>query len=252
MHVLTKRSYNIYIKIIFGLLSILLFSSCLTSHHESVKKSSFDDLKLFYKVYQTDDQKLDISLLQNNKQIAFDSLYDKLRTLDISDKDSSFIKAYYLNLYNMSFHQQMLEKAPMSEINGSFFLEKFIVHEGKNYSLASLLQQKLMPLFPSGDALFLIHYGSIHDKTPSLIVYDEHDVSHQINDQLKKTLNDPDFIRVKPLSHRIQVPEIFRWYSTIFSSKEVVRSYINAHRTAPLPDDGYELEYYPWSWKTNL
>ena len=119
----------------------------------------------------------------------------------------------------------------------------------KKYSLNTLRMEKIKPLFSQSEYLLLIPYGGYSDHNFDGQAFKEKDFEIQKNRKLSVIFNHPSYIRVKPKSHLILLPELFKWFNHQFKSEQNIRDIINSYRTKPLPTT-YEIKYYPWSWKT--
>lgn len=186
----------------------------------------------------------------SHHQPKIDTIIAHYLQINIDDVSTNFRKAYFLNLYELLFMKQLANHYPthyVTDIN-NFFTQKVISLESKEYSLNTLRIEKIKPLFKQPDYLLLIPYGGYSDHNFDGTAFKEIDFESQKSRKLTSILNHPSYIRVKPKSKLILLPELFRWFKGEFKNEQDIRAFINTYKTSPLPAS-YAIQYYPWSWK---
>lgn len=74
----------------------------------------------------------------------------------------------------------------------------------------------------------------------------------QLNSQARFALADPAYVRVSTDAKRVQLPEIFKWYETDFStSGKTGVSYVNQFRKGNAVPTWFAVDYYPYNWALN-
>ncbi len=191
----------------------------------------------------------DVSASDESK---IDTILNHYQNIDLENRDSTFLKIYYLNLYELMFIKQIASHQPIAYITDvkDFFTKKIFTIDAKSYSMNSLRKQKIKPLFSNPSYLLLIPYGGYSDHCFDGKPFVQQEFNEQTKSKLIRILSDNKFIRIKPASELILIPELFLWFKEEFGDTSQVRQYINKHREE-LPNN-YKIEYYPWSWKVKL
>lgn len=235
-------------KLIIAIFIPFLLLSCTSSKDHNEEHSIFNETQSFFSIdspsglYHYEDL--------SHHQLKIDTIITHYLQISLENVSTNFRKAYYLNLYELLFMKQLANNYPTHYITDidDIFTKKIITLENKRYSLNTLRIEKIKPLFQQPDYLLLIPYGGYSDHNFDGTAFKEHNFESQKSRKLTSILNHPSYIRVKPKSELIMLPELFKWFKNEFNSEKDIRNLINTYRATPLPTS-YDIQHYPWSWK---
>lgn len=244
---ISLKNMKLLTSIIIPFIAFLL-GSCTSSKDHNEEHRIFNETQTFFST----DSPSGLYHYENlsHHQPKIDTIIAHYLQINTSEVSTNFRKAYFLNLYELLFMKQLANHYPthyITDIN-DFFSKKVITLDNKEYSLNTLRIEKIKPLFQQPDYLLLIPYGGYSDHNFDGMAFKEHNFEIQKSRKLGSILNHPTYIRVKPKSKLILLPELFNWFKNEFKSEEEIRKFINTYRTSPLPES-YNIQYYPWSWK---
>lgn len=178
-------------------------------------------------------------------------LVEQLKSIDLSNREPNYKKAFWINAYNLLTIQKILKDYPTTsplKIN-SFFETKNIKVAGEKMSLKYLEKQKLFAQFPDNRLHFVLVCAAIDCPKLKKGAFFPETLDAQIDKRLKVVLNDPQFVKIDRSISCIQLSEIFRWYNADFE-KDGIRDFINNYRKVKLPLD-YKIKYYDYNWALN-
>ena len=181
-----------------------------------------------------------------------DELIDMARQLSVSKDDPDAYQAFWINGYNLLVIKGIVDHYPIKsplDIDGFFDSKK---HEigGNKITLDYIENQLLRKNFPDEPRFhFVLVCGALG--CPPILdeAYMPSTLDGQLEEQTKKALNDPEFIRVN--NTHVKVSQIFEWYNGDFTQDgETLVGYINQYRTKKLPEDA-KVSYYKYDWTLN-
>lgn len=241
-----------YMKNIF--VYLLLMAVILTLPAANATTVAPDFYTMYTSMLQRHVQKGEVNYISLQKDKAvMQSLVSQVASYNLKQTSASEKKAFYLNAYNLLVLDQVLANYPLKsvmDIDGFFDRTKYKV-AGEQLTLNELEKQKLLQ--PYKDAR--VHFALVcaAKSCPPLLnqAYTPREVEQQLQNQAKRTLNDPGFIMIQAKAKQVQVSEIFKWYKDDFLGEaESIFAYINKYRSTPLPAK-YSLSYYTYNWALN-
>ncbi|MEL7004684.1 MAG: DUF547 domain-containing protein, partial [Bacteroidota bacterium] len=73
----------------------------------------------------------------------------------------------------------------------------------------------------------------------------------QLTERTRLSINDKEWLRVKPSQKKVQISKIFDWYKKDFGMSGIsTLEFINKYRKIKIPEN-YMIEYYEYNWGLN-
>ena len=159
-------------------------------------------------------------------------------------------KAFYINAYNLSVISGILKAYPVDsplKAHG-LFKEQLFEIAGKKMTLSELEKKVLLERYQDPRLHFVLNCGALG--CPPLIpeAYLPATLEKQLEEQTKKALDNPNFIRVDSFTETIALSQIFEWYKQDFQPS--VSAFIAKHRSQKLAAD-FQTTYYNYDWTLN-
>lgn len=179
-----------------------------------------------------------------------------LASLDPTDWDPANGLAYWINLYNGLTLRLILENYPLKSIKdiGGFLKKspwkrKVVTIAGRTLTLDQIENEILRPTYRDPRVHFALNCASVGCPPLSNAAYRAGTISGQLDQSCARALNHERWVRVD--AEGIQVTKIFDWYGDDFTGNGgSVRSFIDRHRTEPLPEG--EIHFMSYDWSLNL
>ncbi|QIX62605.1 DUF547 domain-containing protein [Hymenobacter sp. BT18] len=193
-----------------------------------------------------------------------DELAEYLELLDATAPDASWqpndVKAYWINAYNASVVDLVLQHYPLNSLTdtrikskstGSFSpWEAPVVFVGGNtYSLNQIEKQFLRGSTPDARIHFALVQAAV--SSPSLLneAYEGSRLEQQLEAQTRRFLNDP--VANQLMGPTPQLSSLFDWYAADFgSTPEALLAFVNRYAHVPLPA-GTTFGFLPFNWQLN-
>lgn len=180
-------------------------------------------------------------------------LYKDINTMNLSNTTDNEKKAFYINAYNIIVIYQVSKYYPLrSALDQSGFFDKVKhVVAGESMTLNFLEIKKLVLTYK--DPLLHFALACAAESCPPLAshAYFPADLSNQLENRTKLSLNDNDWIKVDAKTKTVSISKIFDWYKRDFSMTGLSTiQFINKHRKVNIPEN-YRVEYYTYDWSLN-
>lgn len=238
-------------KLNLTVIAILISSLSLIAFKQETKEFN-KQLDAFLKKY-VQEGKVDYKRLKNNFQ-EVDKLYQSLANVNIDNLSKDETKALYINAYNIIVIRQITEYFPLkSAIDKNGFFDK-VKHNvgGEMLTLDQIEKGKV--IIPFQDPRVHFAFSCAATSCPELanFAYTADKLDAQLNERTSNSINNPDFIKVKPNENLVQISKIFKWYDRDFKMKaDDALSYINQYRINKIPES-YTVDYYEYDWSLNI
>lgn len=187
------------------------------------------------------------------QRIALDDLILEINTLKvISVEDKSYQKSFLINAYNLLVIKGIIDNFPVQspkEIIGFFNRKKHEVADFGLVTLNELENDLIRKVYMDARVHFVLVCAG--NSCPPLIdeAYTPSKLENQLQVQTKKSMDNPDFIRVN--AKEVSVSEIFKWYEEDFVTKgSRVVDFINNYRKEKLSSKS-KISYYNYDWSLN-
>lgn len=185
-------------------------------------------------------------VLEKKEQIKL--ITYEIENFSIDKKDSSELKAFYLNAYNFLVIKQIAQYFPLKsalDIPGFFDRKKFIV-SGEELTLDQIEFEKLFSSFNDPRFHFALVSSGYGCPPISNEIYRPDKIESQLENRTKTILNLRWYIRIYP--DKILVPKLFMWYDDHFP--EGTLSFLKKYIDVDLPSD-VMITFYEYDWTLN-
>ncbi|MGB3586409.1 MAG: DUF547 domain-containing protein [Tunicatimonas sp.] len=182
-----------------------------------------------------------------------ESLYRQIGEMDLSQATDAEKKAFYINSYNLAVIYQIAKYYPLkSPMNKSGFFDR-VDHKiaGEKMTLNELEIKKIV--LPYGDPRIHFAVACAAKSCPPLasFAYVPNQLDKQLAQRTKKSINDNEFIQVKPGANQVAVSKIFDWYKKDFTKGgQTIIEFLNKYRDKAIPAS-YQLTHYEYNWQLN-
>ena len=230
---------------------ILLAAFTFTGHGTTAQNSQlfFDEADgLFAKHVM--DGKVDYAAIKEDPD-ALNSILKLAETTVVSPSSSKEYQAFWINAYNVFVIKGVVDNYPLRsplDVEG-FFKGVEYKAGGSSITLDAIENKKLRGVFDEPRFHFVLVCGA--KGCPPIIskAYTPRNLDELLNQQTRKALNDPKFIRVG--ENEVKLSEIFKWYEEDFvKGGSTLLEYINSFRKEKIHGDS-RVSYYPYNWSLN-
>jgi len=212
--------------------------------------SFFSETDAFFKTYVQNGR---VKYNELHKDPApLNSLIQMAEGISMDEDQSLEYQAFWINGYNLHVIQGIVENYPVRsplDIAGFFDRTERSIG-GKQITLNDIENKLLRANFPSEPRFhFVLVCAGLG--CPPIIneAYIPSKLDTQLERQTKKSLNDPNFIRIN--KNKVKVSQIFEWYTGDFTQNgQGLADFINRYRVEKLPEKP-KISYYPYDWTLN-
>ncbi len=198
------------------------------------------------------DGRVDYAAIQRNRGLL-EALVETIANYDLREASAKERKAFWINAYNLLVIDQVVEAWPIrstKDVRG-FFDGIKVEAAGEEQTLNDIEAKHLLQAFDDPRLHFVLVCAAMGCPRIITEAYRPQSVESQVERRTRIVLNDPEFIRVDPIRKRVEVSQIFKWYSDEFlQTAPTILAYINTYRSSPIPAD-FTLSYYPYDWSLN-
>ncbi len=212
----------------------------------------FNKVDVFMKKYVNTNGLVNYKNIEANP-VELNTLVSQIASMKLIQEKGNTHKAFYINTYNVLVIKGIIDnnipKQPL-DIDGFFDKKKYKV-AGELLTLNNIENKKIRAIYNDARIHFVLVCAA--KGCPKLVsqVYKPSTLDKQLQDRTKKTLNNPNFIRIKSNANTVLVSEIFKWYKEDFvtGGKSIV-DYVNQYRSTKISTK-YKQDYYPYNWTIN-
>ena len=235
-------------KILASFATVLMATVCVNAGDFHTFTKSAD---AFLKKYVSNGSVAYAKIKSNEDEIA--NLYNTIGTISLKGLDDSAKKAFYINAYNLvviySIIQNYPVKSPM-DITGFFDMKKHLV-AGELLTLNALEKERLLAIYKDARFHFVLVCAAKSCPPLMAVAFTADQIEEQIEQRVKLTVNNNDWLRVHKRETRVAVSKIFEWYNDDFTRNEKsLLDWINNYRISKIPAS-YKVEYYEYDWTLN-
>ncbi len=182
---------------------------------------------------------------------SLNQLLDMAATISVSKSRAKTFQAFYINAYNLAVIKGVVNKYPIkSPKNVKGFFDKTTYALGGKVTTLNDLENKILRKNFPNEARFHFVLVCAGLGCPPIIAaaYKPSTLENQLQRQTEKSLNNPNFIKVK--GKKVQLSQIFEWYKVDFVRNGSEVDYVNKFRKEKIPSDA-KVSYYPYNWTLN-
>ncbi|MBX2844327.1 MAG: DUF547 domain-containing protein [Flammeovirgaceae bacterium] len=196
--------------------------------------------------------KVNYAAIKKNPE-GINSLYEKVGKTSLSEAKGEEGKAFYINAYNIIVIHQVVQlypiQSPMNQ-NGFFTGNKHLV-AGEKLTLNQLEFKKLVIPFNDPRIHFSIACAAKGCPNLASFAYTPDKLLGQLDERVKKAVNDSDFTKVSTKNEKVELSKIFSWYKKEFEESDGdILTFINEYRSVKIPES-FELGFYEYNWELN-
>ncbi|HNP18185.1 MAG TPA: DUF547 domain-containing protein [Fulvivirga sp.] len=214
--------------------------------------SFFNKADTFFKKYVHDGRVAYKSINANFSEIQ--SLYSDINTMNLAAANDNEKKAFYINAYNLVVIYQVSKYYPLkSPLDQSGFFDK-VKHQvaGQSMTLNSLEILKLIQTYKDPRVHFALACAAKSCPPLPSFSFLPNELDTQLTTRTKLSIDNKDWLKVRPESNKVALSKIFDWYKKDFTmdGSITVIDFINKYKKIKIPSN-YEISYYEYSWELN-
>ncbi len=230
-------------------ISLLLFLLSSTLFKTLAADTFFEKADTFLSKY-VEDGRVDYHSIKNNPELLND-LNEMIAAMDLENKPRNFIKAFYINAYNLLVIKQVVDKYPIGNpLNVEGFFDG-INHKvaGEELTLDQVEKEKNLKVFNDERVHFAVVCAAISCPPLAAFAYFPDNVNEKLEERTRYTLNSDYFIRDR--GNNLEISKIFDWYRSDFLREgESIIAYINQYRNDKIAKNR-KIDYYEYDWSLN-
>lgn len=172
---------------------------------------------------------------------------------DLTNENEQNKKAFFINAYNILIINAIVAKYPVKsplDIHGIFDKTK---HEIANttFTLNDIENKMLREKYNDLRIHFVLVCGANGCPPITNFAYTPENLDKQLDKQTRLAINNPNFIQINSKQKKVEVSQIFEWYSKDFISKNSnLIDFLNQYLYKPI-DNTYKLSFYGYDWTLN-
>ncbi len=199
-------------------------------------------------------ERVDYLMLRKQDWGALSSYLDALAAVDTDKLAQPEQLAYYINLYNATVLQTVIERFragySVSENEFKVFDEPLVRLKGKRISLNDLEHKVIRKRFDEPR----IHVALVcaARSCPPLLdrAYHAKNLDQTLETQMRAFLRDESRNRIDRDARKLHLSKIFEWFAEDFGGKRKLDNYVNGYVAADV--QGYEITFLEYDWSLNL
>lgn len=172
---------------------------------------------------------------------------------DLTNENEQNKKAFFINAYNILIINAIVAKYPVKsplDIHGIFDKTK---HEIANttFTLNDIENKMLREKYNDSRIHFVLVCGANGCPPITNFAYTPENLDKQLDKQTRLAINNPNFIQINSKQKKVEVSQIFEWYSKDFITKNSnLIDFLNQYLNKPI-DNTYKLSFYGYDWTLN-
>jgi len=232
---------------------LLLLVTLLGIHHSQANTNQQEFTNRADQFFKTHvkDGRVKYENIKQNDAILQD-LVSQIRNVNLTTLQGAEKKAFLINAYNILVIYQIVKNLETIQSTQAFdgFFDKFQFNVGGELMTLNKLEIKyLLKPYKDPRIHFALACGALGCPKLREGAYQPTVLEAQLNAISRKTLNDPEFIKVK--GGNLEVSKIFKWYEQDFLAiSPSIMAFINKYRRTPL-DATLSIGYYEYDWNLN-
>ncbi len=211
----------------------------------------FEDTDSFLKKY-IQSGNVNYNSIANNKT-DIEALATSIEAINPDLLKSNERKAFLINAYNILVIKSVVDHYPISSpMDVSGFFDQLKHNVGSyEWTLNHIENNVLRPEYKDARLHFVLVCGAKSCPPITDFAYLPQKLDNQLTQQTALAINDNTFIRVNDAEQKVEVSEIFKWYSSDFKlTHNNALDYINNYRKNNISKK-HKYSYYPYNWALN-
>lgn len=207
----------------------------------------------FLKRFVNKDGEVNYKAIQRDPK-QLDALLEDIASFSMSGASQADLYAFYLNAYNVLVIGEIVSNYPLTSVREmpGFFDKKLMLVGGEKMTLDELEHNKLRKLYDDPRLHFALVCGTASCPRLSREAYMGKELFTQLNEQTRRVLQDPAFVKVDAEGKTVMLPEIFKWYEADFgTSGKTGVAYVNQFRADKRVPTWFAMDYYAYDWRLN-
>ncbi len=200
------------------------------------------------------DQRVDYTAIARDHAPALHGYLDELAQVDVAALPRDAQLAYYLNLYNASMIQAVLDRrkpgwSPAAD-DFAVFKAKLVRLRGRTITLNELENDIIRPTFKDPRIHAALVCGA--RSCPPLLAraYRAEDLDAVLTANVQQWIaNDPQRNRIDHAARRLRLSQIFNWFAVDFGGAAALPAYVGKYLQRDV--SGYKVEYLDYDWTLN-
>jgi hypothetical protein len=250
----TRNTMTQYIFLACAFLCFSTAFSCKSAQQERVEMKLYESTEDFLFSYVLENGTINFDSLQKNKVQLHVFSDTAAAVYERHPGDTAKQAAAAVLFYHLSVLQKVCAHYPITSVTEvkDFYTKRDLEFSGNLYSLKSFKETFIRVYGP--EMQFVLYNGTRNCPGKLVPVLRPKGFQTQVEEAVKAAVQDSVFIRVKPRSEYVLLPESFSWHLGWFDvqSKEELVVWLNRYRPTEnqIPID-YFIDYYPYRWKLN-
>lgn len=193
-----------------------------------------------------------------------DAYLQTLQELDPRDLDRDGELAYWINLYNATTLDLILDHWPVASIKDlgglitSAWEKELVEVRGRPLTLDEIENDVIRERFDEPRIHFALNCAALSCPPLASAAYVGKRLEEQLEAATRRTVNDPRWVDLRRCRSygkgTIRLSKIFDWYAEDFGGEAGIRRFLARYRpesTLPLENEGCSLEYLDYDWSLN-
>lgn len=233
---------------IISIASVLFFS--FTNGKVAKFNKLMVELNKFYPKVINENGEVSLSKIKSNEE-ELNEVLEQIAVINLHKAHEPAQKMFFVHAHNLHVFQKLNQLNPkdnLEEYEDFYDGESFTVNKGQ-FTLRSL-QHFIMTKFDDPNLIFALYLGGNYSPQPA---HPSNKHYEKYFSQLTKDfMNNDSYIRVKPKSEILMLPEYMKWHMKEFNIKDPQEflKYVNTYRSEEnqVPEE-YTVKLYPYSWR---
>ena len=194
--------------------------------------------------------KVDYESLKTNPNLSRYLSILKAANPDDASWSENDKKAFWINAYNAFTVRLILDNYPVKSINdiSKPWDKKFIVINGKNYSLNQIENDILRPKFKDARVHFAINCASISCPKLHNKAFTKDNLESKLETLTKAFVNNSSMNELS--ADAVKVSKIFDWYGVDFKTDGTLIDWLNKYSNTSINSDA-KVSYKSYNWNLN-
>ncbi len=211
----------------------------------------FEKSNVFFGEYVSQGKVAYQEIAENPEKL--NELYQLMDEVEIDVNSPKEYQAFWINAYNISVIKGIVDNYPLQspqEVSGFFDRKKYQI-AGEKVTLNNIENKKLRAEFDEPRFHFVLVCGAVSCPPIVNFAYTPDELEKQLEQQTRKAINDPEFLRVNPEKEEVQFSRIFDWYGEDFTRDGMTKlKFVNQYLDEKIPAD-YKQTFYEYDWTLN-